>query len=98
MQLMIDGKIVGELKDGVLVKKGRQVVLFRRYDGFGFTQKIVDTPGIQKILVNYNGVEYITSPAVLSAHGIRYDNHGEEQIVLPRKWWGTQNEEQLPLL
>ena len=89
MNLMIDGKIVGELKDGVLIKKGKQVVLFRNYDGFGLSKRILKNTGIKKISLEYSGTIYQTTPQVFIDHGITYTNRYDEQIVLPRKYWAS---------
>lgn len=98
MELMIDGKIVGELKDGDLIKRGKQVVLFRRYDGFGFSRKIIDTPEIKQIRVEYQDKTYTTTPMMFVTRGIPYSNGDDKQLILPRKWWAVKDDDQQTLL
>lgn len=98
MNLMIDGKIVGELKDGVLIKKGKQVVLFRNYDGFGLSTKILENTGIKKISLEYKGVLYQTTPQAFKELGITYKNKYDEQKILQRKYWASKPDGQISLL
>lgn len=87
MEIVRQGKIVGTLENGVFTKTGKQVVLFKKYNGFGFSQEILSEYPIKKIVVQYGQTEYITSPKSFYDHGIYYDDYGDKQLVLPRKWW-----------
>lgn len=98
--LIINGKKVGVLKDGVLTKKKSQVVLFKKYDGFAMSKQILDMPEIKKIVLEYaeDGKTYETTPLQFAQKGIDYDNYGDYQLVLPRKYWTQIDPNQATLI
>lgn len=92
------GKVIGTLESGVLSKKGKQAVLFRTFNGFGFSRKLLLDSAIDQIEVHYEGKIYKTVPSEFFYHGAYYDDKGDGQLVLPLKWWAVSDPRQPVLL
>lgn len=84
---------------GKLTKRGKQVVLFRNYDGFGLPLSVLKT--IKSLEIHYDGEVYTATPEDFYEHGIENDfkdtrtYHTEKQLVLPRRFFKRGNQEQL---
>lgn len=78
---------IGALRDdGTLVKRGKQVVLFRLHDGFGVGLDVLNQ--VNAVEVHYHGETYTATRADFRKHGIIADYQGyETQFILPRKFW-----------
>lgn len=87
MEITAFGKKIGTLQNGVLLKTGKQVVLFKKYDGFGFTRKVLLDERIDQIEIHYEGKIYKTVPSQFFYYGVPYDDNGDQQLILPRKRW-----------
>lgn len=99
MQLVINGKKVGELRGGTLVKRGKQVVLFNTFDGFGQSVNVLDNPQVKDFELHYQGRVYKASVLTYKSHGIPYIRHGyEPQLILPRKYFTVHIASQMVML
>lgn len=86
MKMTASGKVVGDLVEGTLYKRGKQVVLFRNYDGFAIPEKIAKDPRVESVAIEYNGAVYSASIERWLTYGIRYHKEPyEPQIILRRK-------------
>jgi hypothetical protein len=89
-------KLHGKLnRDGKLVKTGKQVVLFKIYDGFGLPIEVLSS--IKSVEIHYKGVIYTATPSMFYEHGIANRYQDESQLILPRKYFGTNNQTELNL-
>jgi hypothetical protein len=99
-RLTIKDKQIGNVVDGTLHKTGKQVVLFRNYDGFAIT---ADVPypllGVERVELTYEGKTYTAPISQFDAHGIRYKHPNyEAQVVLPRRFWIVRESNQTSLI
>ena len=90
------GKVIGDLHGKTLIKRGRQVILFRVFDGFGISKDVLDL--VNKIVCHYEGKVYTADVEDFWEKGIEYDFAGDKQLVLPRKFWAYQDKDQLSLI
>lgn len=83
-----NGKIIGTLENGKLIKSGKQAVLFRAMDGFGLPQDLVskdaaatstkaarqgrENPTIQEIEIRHHDRVYAARISDFLDHGIPY--------------------------
>lgn len=79
------GKYVGKLLNGCLFKKGKQVVLFRNFDGFGFSVGCLKD--FDRVQLEHDHKVYKATVETIKEHGIEYKNGFDTQLVLPRKHW-----------
>ena len=88
-QYRVEGKVVGNLNsEGTLVKKGRQVMLFNIFDGFGIPDSVLQDPAVERIEVHYAQKVYRASYHDFLEHGVPYHRRPfEPQTILPRKFW-----------
>lgn len=84
-------KVHGRIEDGILIKEGKKVVKFFKYDGYGIAVSDL-VGGVSGVVVDsqYDGKLY-TSVDNLLDNGIRhtFENNGKEerQIILPVQYW-----------
>lgn len=95
-QLTHKGRKIGELRGKHLIKTGKQVVLFRNYDGFGLSKDVLDL--IEDVTVHYQGKIYKARTEDFWSKGIRHSFMGDEQLILPRKYWTYKDRDQLTLI
>lgn len=76
----------GRVVDGVLYKGGKAVVKFFQHDGYGLN--VNDLHEVNGVLLDtkYDGRLY-APVSVLREHGIPHDFEGEQQLILPVKFW-----------
>lgn len=85
-------------RHGRLIKTGKQVVLYDKYDGFGIPVDVLRV--VKGVEIHYKGVVYHASVEDFKKHGIpeTYDKgifDKEEQYILPRKYWKVVNQASL---
>ncbi len=89
-------KSVGELQHlnniRRLIKKGKQAVLFYKYDGFGISEALLDK--FDQMEVEYQGQTYFATSDLFRKYGIEYIDRQDKQLILPRKWWDVRSKEQ----
>lgn len=95
-QLRHKGKAIGELRGKHLIKTGRQAQLYRIFDGFGISKDVLDL--VEKITVHYQGKIYTTTPTMFWENGIPHNFMGDEQLILPRKFWSFKDKNQVELV
>lgn len=112
MKYSYNGKVIGILKDGKLIKSGRQAVLFKAMDGFGLPQDLVShnlnksvqlkEPGgekINQIEIRHSGKIYQASTSDFLEHGIKYHRPPyEAQYILQRRFFTVRDTNQLTLV
>jgi hypothetical protein len=81
----------GELKDGWLIKKGKQVQKYWKFNGYAIPFKLLASIKGVVLYTQYDGVLYATSADIMK-HGLRNNFQGEEQLVLPLKHWRIKND------
>lgn len=80
--------------DRVLTKSGKAVVLYRKYDGYAVSLedlKLADTI----FLVTPEGQKLKAHSDDFRAHGFPNTYQGEEQLVLPTKYFRVINQGEL---
>lgn len=82
----------GILRDGTLIKQGKQVVLFKIYDGFAIPKEVAELPEVDRVQVHYEGDVYSAPIETFFNYGIPHKYKDEEQLVLSRKWWLRHNQ------
>lgn len=86
--MKVNGKNIGELKGGVLIKKGKQVKRFKKYDGYAIPEGLLQDETVKYIRVIDEVGIYEASIGLFKNKGIRYHRKPyESQLVLPRKYW-----------
>lgn len=99
MRLVINGKNTGNLIGSTLTKKGRQVVKFHAFDGFGLARHLLNNPRIKQIRLLYNGKIYKSSADNWLANGIPYHKPPyEPQIILTMNHFEVVDKNQLSLM
>lgn len=76
----------GTIIDNVLVKRGKQVIKYWKYNGYAVREIDLDKVRGVKLYTEYDRVIY-ADRHVFYKHGIRNVYNGEEQLVLPVKYW-----------
>lgn len=85
---------MGEIKNRTLSKKGKQVVLMYRMDGFGIALDLLKSGAFDKIEIHYQGKVYSTDVETYRIKGIPYQKEGfEQQIILPRRYFTQRDNE-----
>lgn len=98
-QLVHKGKVVGRLAADDrrhLIKSGKQVMLFRIYDGFGMSVEVLEQ--VDRVTVHHNGISYTATTDEFWTHGIDHDFYGDKQKILPRKFWLSRDSNQITLV
>lgn len=86
------GSIVGK----TLVKRGKQVVLMRKMDGFGVSLTALKSGSFTMVECHYLEKIYHATVDDFATKGIMYERPPyEKQVILPRRYWRvTQNTSQ----
>lgn len=95
MKLQVGTKTAGELIGDTLLKRGKQVVLFRIYDGFAVSNSHLNMPELKRIRIEYEGSVYKATKDQFLKHGIPHKFGNEQQLVLPRRYFDNTNQERL---
>jgi hypothetical protein len=75
-----------QVVDHTLIKHGKQVQKFWMHDGYAVaTEHLEQVRGV-KLYTSYDGVLYAPRN-VFYQHGKEHNFKGEEQLVLPVKYW-----------
>lgn len=90
------GKVIGDLKGKVLHKTGKQVVLFRQFNGFGASKDYLDV--VDKIVCDYEGKRFTATSEDFFKHGINWKFQDDAQLILPLQFWSTQDAKQVRLI
>lgn len=85
MKLMHNGLVVGELDGRTLTKRGKQVQLFRMYNGFAVSVSLLDQ--VDTVIVHYQGRAYKATAQRFREQGIPHRYKFDDQLVLPRPFW-----------
>ena len=84
----------GEIVNGWLIKKGKQVVKFWAHGGYAIPFTTLGQVKGAVLHTQYDGVIYAKS-ATFFMHGIPNDYKGERQIVLPLEYWSKKDAEKI---
>lgn len=98
---MIDGKVAAYREGDTVWKKGKQVMLFRNLDGFGFSQSLILDETIEWVKLKYEGLVYTVNRSTFLSEGTMYTNPQpphDAQVILPRKFWLKTDPNQPSLL
>ena len=76
----------GKIIDNVLVKTGKQVQKFWKHKGYAVAVKDLEQVRGVEIHTEYDGVLYARREQFYQ-HGIENVYNGEQQLVLPTKYW-----------
>ena len=90
------GHIIGDLRGKTLYKKGRQVVLFRNFNGFGASKDTLDV--VDRIVCSYEGKQYTASSEDFWTKGINWNDKGDAQLILPLQHWSLEDSRQTKLI
>jgi hypothetical protein len=95
MEVIANGKRIGTVHKGTLIKSGKAVVLFRNYGGFGVPEEVLKNAFIHKVQVHYEGRTYEAHTDTFERKGIKYHQPPyEPQVILPRKYWSIEDSKQ----
>lgn len=96
MKVRQGGKIIGDIESRVLVKKGKQVVLFKKYNGFAFS---IATLGLfDTVYIHYGGNVYRATRMQIEHNGIPHSYGYDTQLVLPLSYFEIVSDKQSRLL
>lgn len=76
----------GKIIDNVLVKKGKQVQKYWKYNGYAVAVKDLEQVRGVKLYTEYDGVLYARREQFYN-DGIENIYNGEKQLILPTKFW-----------
>ena len=80
----------GVIVQGFLIKRGKQVQKFWKYDGYGISEQDLNKLDQGVILyTQYDGVLYAYKDTIRDK-GIIHDFDGEKQYILPVKDWSVK--------
>lgn len=83
-RILINGRCVGDLVDGTLIKKGKQVQKMYAMDGFGLAKSLLDRYQIDDVELHYEGKVYEATISAIRRYGIPYHNpRYEPQLIVP---------------
>lgn len=87
---------VGSISGKTLVKRGKQVILMRKMDGFGVSLEFLKSKSFDAVEVHYDDKIYHANVDDFATKGILYERPPyEKQVILPRRYWRvTQNSSQ----
>lgn len=84
----------GKITNRTLVKKGKQVVLMYRMDGFGVGLDVLKSGAFDEVKIHYQGKVYNADVETYRLYGIPYQREGfEKQIILPRRYFTQRDDE-----
>ena len=81
----------GTIQDNILVKRGKLVVKFFKHNGYAVPVKDLEQVRGVKLYTKYDGILY-ADRHVFHQHGLWNDFKGEEQLILPVKYWEVLHE------
>lgn len=79
----------GVIKDGWLIKRGKQVVKFWKHNGYAIPQSDLEKVKGVVLHTEYDGILYQTSKVIM-ARGRLNQFKDETQYVLPVDEWGKK--------
>jgi hypothetical protein len=94
--VMYRGRCIGSVEGDTLVKKGKQVQLYRVFDGFGLSSAVLDT--FKDIRIEYEGKIYRATVELIKQKGVLKQFKEDLQYVVPRKYWVVEDPKQLSLI
>lgn len=98
MKLKHNGRITGDLVNGRLIKKGKQVVKFYMHNGFGIPAALLNDSAIKEVEIHYEGKVYRASTIEFEMNGIpEHRPPYEEQLILPIRYFTPMEEKQVSL-
>lgn len=80
-----------QIINNTLVKKGKQVHKFWKHDGYAVAVRHLEQVRGVKLYTEYDGILY-ADRHLFYKHGIENNYEGEEQLVLPTKYWEVLHE------
>lgn len=83
---MEGASVKGTIVDNVLVKKGKQVIKFWKHNGYAVAAQDLEKVRGVEIHSEYDGHLFARREQFYQ-HGIPNNYNGEEQLVLPTKYW-----------
>lgn len=78
--------VKGVVIDQVLVKRGKQVVKFFKYNGYAVAESDIEKVHGVKLYTQYDGILY-ADRHMFYKHGIPNTYKDEKQLVLPLEHW-----------
>ena len=97
MKISHRNRTIGELEDGVLTKKGRQVMMFYKHNGFGMSDSVFNQHPVEVVRVHYRGDVYEAGRDDFLTRGIAHNYQGDAQHILPLPFWNKIDSNQLKL-
>lgn len=98
-KLIVNGRYVGDLINGTLIKKGKQVQKMYAMDGFGIASQILDENDIEEVQLHYEGKVYEATIREVRRYGIPYKHpRFEKQIIMPAARFRVRTAGQLRLV
>lgn len=83
----------GTITNRTLVKKGKQVVLMYRMDGFGVGLELLKSGAFDEVKIHYQGKVYKADVETYRIKGIPYQKDGfEKQVILPRRYFDVTDD------
>lgn len=89
----------GRIVDHILLKKDKQVIKYRIYNGYAVSEKDLEKVRGVQLYTKKDGIIYARRDQFYK-HGIVNDYRGERQYILPVKYWEViqGNDDQMTLL
>jgi hypothetical protein len=83
----------GTISNKTLIKRGKQVILMRKMDGFGVSLSSLKFHSFDQVEIHYLDKMYHATVDDFATKGIMYERPPfEKQVILPRRYWRvTQN-------
>lgn len=82
----MDNEVKGTIIDNILVKRGKQVIKYWKYNGYAVKEEDLEKVRGVKLYTEYDGVLY-ADRHLFYKHGIDNFYNNEAQKVLPTKYW-----------
>jgi len=95
-----NGKTIGVMDGDRLVKKDKQVVLYRKYDGWAIPVEVLKKYRPKRIQLFFDEQAYqATIDSFRDRKKVIFnDFEGEAQVILPRKYWSHKDLRQQELI
>lgn len=98
MRMMVSGRYVGDLIDGTLVKRGKQVQKMYSMDGFGVAKQLLNRREIENIELHYDDYVYTAPVETFQRFGIPYHHPPfEPQLILPVNHFQMRSQRQVEM-
>lgn len=81
----------GQVVDGWLIKKGKQVHKFWKHDGYAVPSHVLEKVKGVVLHTKYDGILYATSATIME-HGKPNNFEGEHQLVMPVEYWRLKDD------